>query len=380
MSPANVNPLKKLQEFGQSIYLDAFQRAWLTDGTLSTLIERDGLRGVTSNPSIFQKAIAESDDYKKAISAHARRGDDALTTYEDLVVEDIQSAADLFRPIFDGSDGRFGFVSLEVSPEIANDEEATVTEAKHLWKRLSRPNAFIKVPATEAGIGAIRRLIAAGVNVNITLLFGLPRYRQVIDAYLAGLEERLEKGLEISHVASVASFFLSRIDVMIDPLLDVVANNGGPQASAAQQLRGQAAVASAKRAYVIYQQEFAADSERFKPLAAAGARTQRLLWASTSTKDPSYPDTKYVEPLVGRDTINTLPMETLDAYRDHGHPADSISDGADEAQAHLMALSGVGVDIDKITHDLEIEGAEKFVKAYRSLLSDLEEALTSAPA
>lgn len=380
MIPANINPLKKLQEFGQSIYLDAFERAWLTDGTLATLIDRDGLRGVTSNPSIFQKAIAQSADYKSAIAEHARRGDDAHATYEDLVVHDIQSAADMFRPMFDSSDGHFGFVSLEVSPEIANDENATVDEALHLWARLSRPNAFIKVPATDAGIGAIRRLIAEGVNVNITLLFGLPRYRQVIDAYLTGLEQRLAQGLDVSTVASVASFFLSRIDVMIDPMLDAVISRGsGAQASAAHQLRGQAAVASAKRAYVIYEQEFGADSERFKPLAAAGARTQRLLWASTSTKDPSFPDTKYVDPLIGRDTINTLPTETLDAYRDHGEPADRISDGADDAQAHLTALSGVGVDIDKVTHDLEVEGAEKFVKAYRSLLSDLEKAVTSAP-
>lgn len=380
MIPANINPLKKLQEFGQSVYLDAFQRAWLTDGTLATLIDRDGLRGVTSNPSIFQKAIAESEDYRQAIFSHARRGDDAHATYEDLVVHDIQSAADMFRSMFDASDGHFGFVSLEVSPEIANDEDATVDEALHLWARLSRPNAFIKVPATDAGIGAIRRLVAEGVNVNITLLFGLPRYRQVVDAYLTGLEQRLAQGLDVSRIASVASFFLSRIDVMIDPMLDAVTSQRGAKANAAQQLRGQAAVASAKRAYVIYEQEFGANSERFKPLAAAGARSQRLLWASTSTKDPSYPDTMYVEPLIGRDTINTLPTETLDAYRDHGQPADRISDGADDALAHLTALSGVGIDIDKVTHDLEVEGAEKFVKAFRSLLSDLDRALTSAPA
>lgn len=373
-----MNPLTKLHQYGQSIYLDEIRRSWIHEGQLQKLIDDDGLRGVTSNPAIFQKAIANSRDYDEAIREHAKQGHDALSTYETLVVTDIQGAADLFRPMFDASDGEHGYVSLEVSPELAHDEEGTVTEGLHLWERLARPNVFIKVPATEAGVPAIRRLIAAGVNVNVTLLFGLERYRQVVEAYLAGLEERAATGADISRVASVASFFLSRIDVMVDPMLDRVAENGGPQASGAAQLRGTAAVSSAKRAYQIYLSEFV-HGERFAALAAAGAKPQRLLWASTSTKDPTYPDLKYVEPLIGQDTINTLPLETLEAYRDHGKPAaDTVLDGAADAQALLTALSGVGVDLDSVVSQLEDEGVEKFITPFRSLLDTLTEALSAA--
>jgi len=374
-----MNPLKRLNDFGQSVYLDEIRRAWLHDGTLATLIERDGLRGVTSNPAIFQKAIADSHDYDRAIAEHAHRGDDATTTYEDLVVADIQAAADHFRPTYDASDGRYGYVSLEVSPELAHDTEGTVAEARHLWQRLARPNVFIKVPGTEAGLPAIERLIAEGVNVNVTLLFGLERYRAVADAYLAGLEARLAAGEPLTRVASVASFFLSRIDVMIDPVLDAEASLGGARVGEARGLRGQAAVASAKLAYRIYQETFDG-GERFARLAAAGARPQRLLWASTSTKDPSYPDTKYVEPLIGPDTINTMPLETIDAYRDHGEPAARIGDGVDEAKDVMRRLAGVGIDIDAVTARLEDEGVAKFIKPFRSLLGTLDEALRRAPA
>lgn len=374
-----MNPLTLLHDHGQSIYLDEIRRSWIHGGQLQKLIDEDGLRGVTSNPAIFQKAIADSADYDSAVAQHARAGDDALSTYETLVVTDIQDAADLFRPMYDASNGEHGYVSLEVSPELANDEEGTVQEGVHLWQRLARPNVFIKVPATDAGVPAIRRLIAKGINVNVTLLFGLERYRQVVDAYLAGLEERLAAGEDVSRVASVASFFLSRIDVMVDPLLDRVADNGGPQASGAAQLRGTAAVASAKRAYQIYLSEFM-HGERFAALAAAGAQPQRLLWASTSTKDPTYADLKYVEPLIGTDTINTLPLETLEAYRDHGEPGpDRVLEGAADAQALLTALSGVGVDLDSVVAQLESEGVEKFVKPFRSLLNTLAEALGKAP-
>lgn len=374
-----MNRLKRLNDFGQSVYLDEIRRSWLHDGTLATLIERDGLRGVTSNPAIFQKAIADSRDYDDAIAEHARRGDDAMTTYEDLVVADIQAAADHFRPTYDASDGRFGYVSLEVSPELAHDTEGTVAEARHLWQRLGRPNVFIKVPGTEAGIPAIERLIAEGINVNVTLLFGLDRYRAVAEAYLAGLERRLATGAPIDRVASVASFFLSRIDVMIDPVLDAEANLGGARADEARALRGKAAVASAKLAYVIYQEVFGDGAERFARLAAAGARPQRLLWASTSTKDPSYPDTKYVEPLIGPDTVNTMPMDTLDAYRDHGEPAARIHQGADDAREALRQLAAVGIDLDAVTAELETEGVAKFIKPFRSLLDTLDGALRRAP-
>jgi len=370
-----MNPLKELQQYGQSIYLDEIRRSWIHDGQLQRLIDEDGLRGVTSNPAIFQKAIAKSNDYDAAIAEHARQGDSALATYENLMVTDIQDAADLFRPMFDASGGGHGFVSLEVSPELAHDEEGTVQEGLRYWRWLARPNTFIKVPATAAGIPAIRRLTAAGVNVNVTLLFGLERYRQVVDAYLSGLEERVAAGESISNIASVASFFLSRIDVMVDPMLDRVADNGGPQASGAAHLRGTAAVASARRAYQIYLEEFER-GERFAALKAAGATPQRLLWASTSTKDPRYPDLKYVEPLIGHDTINTLPLETMAAFRDHGKAApDTVLEGAGDAQALLTALSGVGVDLDSVVLRLEEEGVEKFITAFHSLLDTLTQAL-----
>ncbi len=375
-----MNPLTELARYGQSIYLDEIRRSWIHQGRLQGMIDDDGLRGVTSNPAIFQKAIANSNDYDTAIAQSAREGLTALTTYENLVVADIQDAADLFRPMYDASEGVHGYVSLEVSPELANDEEGTVKEGLHLWDRLARPNVFIKVPATEAGVPAIKRLIASGVNVNVTLLFGLQRYRQVVYAYLEGLEERVGAGVDVSRVASVASFFLSRIDVKIDPLLGRVQNNGGPQASAAAHLRGTAAVASAKQAYQIYLDEFA-KSERFAALAAAGARPQRLLWASTSTKDPAYPDTKYVEPLIGQDTINTLPPETLEAYRDHGSPGpDRVLEGAADSAALLSALTGMGIDLDQVVRELEEEGVDKFVAPFRSLMGTLTEALAKAPA
>lgn len=371
-----MNPLLQLQKFGQSIYLDEIRRSWIHEGNLQRLIDEDGLRGVTSNPAIFQKAIANSNDYDTAIADHARSGDDAATTYEALVVTDIQDAADLFRPMYDASNGEHGYVSLEVSPELAHDEEGTVQEGLHLWERLARPNVFIKVPATNAGVPAIRRLLAAGVNVNVTLLFGLERYRQVVNAYLAGLEDRRAQGLDVTRVASVASFFLSRLDVMVDPMLDRVAENGGPQSSGAAQLRGTAAIASAKRAYQLYLSEFV-HGERFAALAAAGAHPQRLLWASTSSKDPSYSDLKYVEPLIGQDTINTLPLDTLAAYRDHGQPAaNTVLDGAADSAAMLTALSGVGVDLDAVVQRLEEEGVEKFVTPFRSLMATLQEALS----
>ena len=367
-----MNPLLRLKEHGQSVYLDEIRRSWLVDGTLRTLIERDGLAGVPSNPAIFNKAIARSGDYQEAIAALARRGATVEQAYEELVVEDIQRAADLFRDAYEASGGSEGFVSLEVSPEVAHDEEATYAEAVHLWRRLDRPNVFIKVPATVEGLGAIRRLIADGINVNVTLLFSLERYERTIDAYMAGLEERLQSGEDVRGVASVASFFLSRFDVHVDPLLDAL---GTEQAKA---LRGQAAVAYAKVAYEVYQRRFSDADERWRRLAAAGARPQRLLWASTGTKDPSYPDTKYVEPLIGPETINTMPLETLDAYRDHGDPAPRVTEGLAEAKRAIADLKALGVDLEEVAAKLEAEGVEKFVTPFHSLLRTLEGALREA--
>lgn len=373
-----MNPLKRLQDFGQSVYLDEIRRSWLVDGTLQRLIDEDGLRGVTSNPAIFHKAITGSADYAEAIARHARAGDGPAASYEALVVDDIRDAADLFRKTYDDSGGRFGFVSLEVSPELANDTATTVAEGRHLWQLLARPNVFIKVPGTAAGLDAIRQLTREGINVNVTLLFGLERYERVIDAYLVGLEQRLADGNPIAQVNSVASFFLSRIDVMIDPLLDALAEKGGAEGEKARSLRGRAGVASAKLAYEIFQQQFGAGAQRFARLQASGAKVQRLLWASTGTKDPSYPDTKYVEPLIGEDTINTMPLDTMDAYRDHGEPAARVTDGLEDSRRTVAELSSLGIELDEVSHKLEEEGIGKFVVPFRNLLETIEKELAGA--
>jgi transaldolase/glucose-6-phosphate isomerase len=364
------NPLQVIQSFGQSIWLDFLSRRMLDSGELARLIAEDGVRGVTSNPAIFNEAIGGSRDYDRAIRLLALAGRGAAEIYETLVVEDVRGAADRFRSLHDASQGHHGFVSLEVNPHLAHDTEGTVEEAQRLWAALDRPNVFIKVPATREGLPAIRRLIAEGINVNVTLLFGLPRYREVAEAYVAGLEDRAALGKPLSGVASVASFFLSRIDVLLDPKLRAIAASGQPEAPIAEALTGQVAIASAKLAYQIYRRVFA--TERFRHLAGRGAAPQRVLWASTSTKDPSYPDVKYVEALIGPDTVNTLPMETLEAYRDHGVPAARLTDGLPRAEGVLRQLAGIGIEIDRETQALEAEGVEKFNKPFDHLMKSLE--------
>ena len=362
------NPLIKLTTFGQAIWLDYIRRQMIDSGELQRLIDEDGLRGVTSNPAIFEKAIAGSRDYDDDIRFLAREGKGIQEIYEALTVADVQRAADVFRPRFERLQGADGFVSLEVNPHLAHDTPGTIAEARRLWAKLDRPNVFIKVPATQAGLPAIRQLISEGININVTLLFGLPRYREVAEAYLSGLEERAAQGLHLN-VASVASFFLSRIDVLLDPRLEKIAQAGGPQAAAAS-LKGEVAIASAKVAYSIYQQIFG--SQRFKALAAKGAQTQRLLWASTSTKNPAYLDIMYVEPLIGPETINTLPVETLKAYRDHGNPAPRLAEDLEKAAAVLQRLPELGLDLNQATQQLEDEGVEKFNQPYDSLMCTLE--------
>jgi transaldolase/glucose-6-phosphate isomerase len=370
------NPLLKLNSFGQSIWLDFLRRGMITSGELQQLIEEDGLRGMTSNPSIFEKAIAGSHDYDDAIRALALEGKSIEEMYQTLTVEDVQQAADLFRPIYDQTQGGDGFVSLEVSPHLAHDTDGTIAEARRLWDALDRPNVFIKVPATQEGVPAIQQLISEGINVNVTLLFGLPRYRKVAEAYIAGLEARAEQGKPVQRVASVASFFLSRIDVLVDPMLEKVMQAGGPKAKTAESLHGQVAIASAKVAYQMYQEIF--DSERFLELADQGARTQRLLWASTSTKNPAYSDVKYVEALIGPDTVNTVPLETLNAYRDHGQPALRLEEHVPEAYEVLDHLPQVDVDLGEATQQLEDEGVEKFNKPFDKLMATLEEERAAA--
>jgi transaldolase len=368
-----MNPLRHLAALGQSVYLDEISRRMLRDGDLERLIVDDGLQGVTSNPAIFQTAIAGSDDYDDDVARLAREGRPAAQVFEALAVADIVAAADLFADAYRTSGGEHGYVSLEVSPHLAHDTEATIEEARRLWSALERPNVFIKVPGTAAGLPAIRRLIAEGINVNVTLLFGLPRYQAVADAYLAGLEDRLAAGGPLAHVASVASFFLSRIDVAIDPRLDALTEAGGATGERAAALRGEAGVASAKRAFVIYNDRFG--GERFAALAAHGARPQRLLWASTGVKDERYSPLKYVEPLVGAHTVTTVPRETLDAYRRDGDPRPRLSEGLEEAARTLRALAELGIDLDEVTRRLEDEGVEKFVKPYDALLTTLREVM-----
>jgi transaldolase len=364
------NPLRRLEQFGQSIWLDYIRRQMITSGELKRLIDDDGLKGMTSNPAIFEKAIAGSADYDEAIAKLVGQNKSVLDIYHDLTVEDVQMAADTFRPLYDQVDGKDGYVSLEVNPHLARNTEGTIAEARQLWAAVNRPNIMIKVPGTPEGLPAITTLIGAGINVNVTLLFGLPRYDKVAEAYIAGLEERVGKGQSPARVASVASFFLSRIDVLLDPVLEKMAAAGSPQAKTAKDLIGEVAIASAKLAYVIYKRHFTSD--HFKALAAKGARTQRVLWASTSTKNPAYPDVKYVEPLIGPDTVNTLPPETLEAYRDHGNPASRLEEEVDHATAVLQRLPELHLDINQVTQQLEDEGIEKFNKPYDSLIKTLE--------
>ncbi len=364
------NPLKNIASFGQSIWLDYIRRSFTANGGLKKMIDEDGLRGVTSNPAIFEEAIARSDDYWDTIRTLAKSGKPSEEIFLAIAVEDVQQAADLFKGVYESTNALDGYVSLEVSPSLALNTEGTLTEARSSWKLLNRPNVMIKVPGTVEGLPAIEGLISDGINVNVTLLFGLERYRQVALAYIAGLEKRAGRGEPLDKVASVASFFLSRIDSLVDPMLEKAAAAGGPKADLAKSLLGQVAIDSAKKAYQIYQEVFG--SERFKALAAKGAKPQRLLWASTSTKNKAYSDVKYVEALIGPDTVNTVPMETLDAYRDHGQPANRLQDDMAGAVQRLGQLKEVGIDLDAVTKQLEEEGIQKFIKPFDSLMTVLE--------
>lgn len=366
----NASPLAGLHACGQSFWLDNIRRRMLHDGELQQLIDRDGLRGMTSNPAIFEKAIAGSDDYAEQIRTLAQEGADRDKAYEALVLEDIARAADLLAPVYRDSDGVDGCVSIEVSPRLARDGDATLAEARRLWHALERPNVMIKVPATVEGLPVIEHLIAEGINVNVTLLFSVARYEAVLDAYLRGLESRHQQRKPLDRISSVASFFLSRIDSHIDARLD---RYGTPPAQA---LRGRAAIACAQLAYAHFLAQ--AGGARWQALAAAGARPQRLLWASTSAKDPAYDDLKYVEPLIGPDTVTTLPPETVVAYRDHGQPSARLGNHAREAHAVLGELADLDIDLTQVADQLEIEGIDKFVQPFDALLDTIAERLAAA--
>jgi transaldolase len=363
------NPLKELEKLGQSIWLDYIRRDLIISGELRRLIGEDGLRGMTSNPSIFEKVIAESHIYDQEIHDLALEKKNVKAIYDIITQSDVQSAADEFRTVYDKTDGKDGYVSIEVNPHLAYDTKGTIEEARRLWVTMKRPNILIKVPATNEGLPAIRQLISEGINVNVTLLFGLPRYRQVIEAYIAGLEARADQGKPLKSIASVASFFLSRIDAVIDPKEGEFVALGGEQAHFATKIRGQVAISSAKIAYQIYKETI--ESEQFIKLAGKGASPQRLLWASTSPKNPDYSDIKYVEALIGADTINTIPIETLDAYRDHGEPAPRLEVDLEQASWVMSELSEVGINVERVTKTLENDGVKKFIKSFDKLMDAL---------
>ncbi len=364
-----MSKLDQLAGLGQAIWLDYIRRSLLTSGELQALVD-EGLRGMTSNPTIFDKAIAGSDDYDEDLHCLVAGGASVDDIYEALALEDIREAADILRPVFDRTGGLDGYVSLEVSPRLAHDTGGTVAEARRLFAALGRPNVMIKVPATAAGLPAIEMLIGDGLNINVTLIFALDQYRSVIEAYLAGLERRAAAGGDLSSVASVASFFVSRIDTAVDRQLDDLIASGQDHL---QSLKGKAAVASAKVAYALFREIFGDPSTRgrWQRLADQGARVQRPLWASTSTKNPAYPDTMYVDPLIGPDTVNTLPPATLDAFRDHGTVARTIEVSVEGARQHLARLAEVGVDLDAVCRQLLDDGVASFADSFESLLATI---------
>ena len=365
-----MNRIESLHEHGQSIWFDYIDRTLLQSGALADLVDA-GVRGVTSNPTIFQQAISSSDTYDDDLQQIARTTDDPEAIFEHLAIADIQAAADILRPVFDNANGHDGFVSLEVSPKLAYDHDNTVAEALRLRDAVDRPNLMIKVPATGEGVPAIQLLIAEGLNINVTLIFAIQRYLEVMEAFMAGLEQRLSNGSPIDHCASVASFFVSRVDSNVDGKLDKVMSEDSAMADMAQSLKGKVAVANAKLAYREFQRVFAGD--RWSKLEDNGAVAQRPLWASTSTKNPEYQELLYVETLVGPHTVNTMPPDTLDAFRDHGVVEDTVTRDVDQAQDVLNKLESLGISLAEVTNELEEEGVQKFAASYDELLDTILE-------
>ncbi len=355
-----MNSISKLTQLGQSLWYDNIQRKLLESGEFKAMIERGDIRGVTSNPTIFNNAIAKSTDYDSALKPLAWAGWDAEKIFWQLAIEDIKAACDAFLPLYEETNGGDGYVSIEVAPNIAHDTEGTAAQAQQLWARVARPNLMVKIPATKEGIPAIRKAISAGVNINITLIFSLKRYAEVMDAYLSGLEDHLAAGHQIHHIASVASFFVSRVDSKIDPKLP----EGSP-------LKGKAAIANAKLAYDEFQKTFS--SHRWENLKVKGAHVQRPLWASTSTKNPAYPDTIYVDNLIGPETVNTVPPATLVAFKDHGKAEITLTRDLELAQNEIKQLEAAGISMDQVTQELEDEGVKAFAEAFTQLLATIEE-------
>ena len=363
-----ISRLHALQAAGQAVWLDYIERDLVQSGELARRIATDALTGLTSNPTIFEKALAQGTAYDAQIAA-AGAGT-ALELFEEIATDDVRAACDAFASVFDATHGADGFVSLEVSPALANDAASTVGEATRLWGRVDRPNVMIKVPGTDAGVEALRELIAAGINVNVTLLFSVDAHRRVIEAFIDGLEQRAAAGEPVASVASVASFFVSRVDTAIDARLDALAKSGVITDERCRALQGKAAIANARLAYRLARATFS--GERWAALAARGARVQRPLWASTSTKNPAYRDVVYVEQLIGPDTVNTLPPATLDAYRDHGVTVRTIDTGVDMAVRHLAELEALGISLAEVTDRLLVEGLASFQQSFTSLLTGLD--------
>lgn len=364
-----MTPLRRLTELGQSVWYDYIRRDLYRSPQLKRLIEEDGLRGMTSNPTIFAKAIMETDLYDDDIRLLAAKGASPNEVFEALVVDDVRGAADVFRPLFESTGGGDGFVSIEVGPQFARDTEGSIAEARRLWRACDRPNVMVKIPATAEGIPAIRQCLAEGININITLLFSVPRYREVMEAYLAAITERLRVGQKVNHIRSVASFFVSRVDTKINKALDALANDANRperERQTAVDLRGKVAIANARIAYEAFESVFT--TVRFAQLEERGAHLQRPLWASTSTKDPAYPDLYYVEALVAPYSVDTMPPETFAAYLDHGQPKIRIYDQLREAHAVFERLAELQIDVWRISLELEEEAARKFVASYDEAL------------
>jgi transaldolase len=363
------NPLQRLHAAGQSIWLDFIDRTILRNGDLQRRIRDDALTGMTSNPSIFEKALAEGstyDDQLRSTSGNVT----ALEMFEIIATTDVRDACDIFRPIYDKTNGADGYVSIEVSPGAANDANATVSEASRLWATVDRPNVMVKIPGTKEGARAVRQSIANGLNINITLLFSIDAHRSVIEAYMGGLEDRVAAGKEISHIHSVASFFVSRVDTEVDKRLDALAEKGTGDRAQLDALHGKAAIANAKLAYRLFQNEFS--SPRWKALAAKGGNVQRPLWASTSTKNKAYRDVMYVEQLIGPDTVNTMPPATIDAFRDHGVVERTVDRDVDESQRQIDAIEKAGISMASVTDKLLVDGLASFQKSFDTLLAGLE--------
>jgi transaldolase len=366
------NPLLQLKAQGQSVWYDTVDRTQLDNGLFKSLVDEDGIVGVTSNPTIFQKSISHGDAYDEQITQLVRKGKSTGEIYEALAIRDIRTVADMLLPIYERANRQDGFVSLEVSPDLARDTEATLAEARRLWKMVDRPNLMIKIPATPEGLPDVRQALYEGININITLIFSIEDYRKVADAFISALEERNAEGKDISHIASVASFFVSRVDTLVDQLLEnkIKASSDSAEQQKLKSLEGKAAIANARLVYRDFKHIF--HSPRFETLKHSGAHVQRPLWASTSTKNPAYRDVLYAEELIGPDTVDTMPLETVENFRNHGKVRLSVEDNIQQASEELDALEKVGIHYDQVTKQLQDEGVQKFADSFHELFKGIE--------